>query len=63
MIYNQAGGELMAIFTVYEAHLSLEKVRAKVSQVIVLQPYQRQGIASKVYDLIYCYFKEHPACF
>lgn len=38
LIYGHSG-QLMAIFTVYEAHLTLDKVRAKVSQVLVLQPY------------------------
>lgn len=41
LLYSHASKKLLAMFTVYEAHLTLEKVRAKVSQVLVLQPYQR----------------------
>ena len=62
LVYNHAG-QLMAFFTVYEAHLTYERIRAKVSQVLVLHPYQRQGIASAVYELIYSFFLKNPSCF
>jgi GNAT superfamily N-acetyltransferase len=63
LLYNRESGSLLAMFSVYEAHLTIDKIRAKVSQVLVLQPYQRQGIATKVYDLIYCFFRKNPHCF
>lgn len=53
MVYEKSSQKLMALFTVYEAHLSMDRYRTKVSQVLVLPPYQRRGIASRVYELIY----------
>ena len=51
----------MALFTVYEAHLSFDRYRTKVSQVLVMPSYQRRGIASRVYDLIYTEYRENDA--
>ena len=54
----------MALFTVYEAHTTFDKYRTKVSQVLVLPTYQRRGIASRVYDLIYAEYRENDSrCF
>jgi hypothetical protein len=39
LVYSQQSGVLTALFTVFEAHLTAEKIRAKVSQVLVLHPY------------------------
>lgn len=39
MVYQKSTSKLMALFTVYEAHLSFDRHRTKVSQVLVLPPY------------------------
>mmetsp|Transcript_35427 Transcript_35427/g.43309 ORF Transcript_35427/g.43309 Transcript_35427/m.43309 type:complete len:103 (-) Transcript_35427:593-901(-) len=64
IVYQKSTKKLMALFTVYEAHLSFDRCRTKVSQVLVLPPYQRRGIASRVYDLIYTEYRENDSrCF
>ena len=64
LVFEKATGSLMAYFTVYEAHLSSSRVRTKVSQVLVLAPFRRQGIASKVYALVYKEYREKDGrCF
>ena len=64
MVYQKSTKNLMAIFTVYEAHLSFDRYRTKVSQVLVLPPYQRRGIASRIYELIYTEYREKDSrCF
>ena len=39
LVYQKSTSKIMAFFTVYEAHLSFDKYRTKVSQVLVLPPY------------------------
>ena len=64
LVYGGESTELVALFTVYEAHLTFEKLRTKISQVLVLPPYQRRGIASRVYELIYNEYRlNDPRCF
>ena len=64
LVYEQSTQKLMALFTVYEAHLSMDRYRTKVSQVLVLPSYQRRGIASRVYELIYREYRlNDPRCF
>ena len=64
IVYQRSTQRMMALFTVYEAHLSCDRYRTKVSQVLVLPTYQRRGIASRVYDLIYTEYRENDSrCF
>ena len=55
IVYKQTGDkcELAGFFTVYEAHVTFDRLRTKVSQVLVLPTHQRQGLASYVYKMIY----------
>ena len=62
LLYDRASGAMVALFTVFEAHQTIDKIRAKISQVLVLQPYQRQGIASQVYEIIYQHFRSVQTC-
>lgn len=39
LVYSRSTGELAALFTVFEAFLSADKMRTKISQVLVLPPY------------------------
>ena len=39
LCYDKQSGDLLAFMTVYEAHQSAVKFRAKISQVLVLPPY------------------------
>jgi histone acetyltransferase 1 len=39
--------------TLYEAYQNAEKMRMKISQVLVMPPFQRQGIASALYRMVY----------
>ena len=50
LVYGVESKELVALFTVYEAHLAFDQFRTKISQVLVLPPFQRKGIASRVYE-------------
>jgi len=45
LVYSPEGA-LVSLFTVFEAHQTAVKFRLKISQVLVLPPYQRQGLAS-----------------
>lgn len=49
--------------TVFEAYQSAEKMRLKISQVLVLPPYQRKGVASNLYEMVYQKYVENPVCF
>lgn len=64
LVYGAESKELVALFTVYEAHLTFDQFRTKISQVLVLPPYQRKGIASRVYEQIYNEYRLNtPHCF
>lgn len=63
MIYNKSTLNLVAFATVYEAHHSAERYRAKVSQVLVLPPYQRQGLGHLLYQTLYQHYLVQPKCF
>lgn len=39
LIYDSKSHDLLAYASVFEAHVTAEKVRAKISQVLVLPPY------------------------
>ena len=63
LIYDQATGALMALASVFEAHITSEVVRAKVSQVLVLPPYQRLGLGTLLYSHIYDHYRfNYPKC-
>lgn len=63
MVYTKEG-YLVGLFTVFEAHQHALKFRLKISQVIVLTPYQRRGIATRMYELIYQYYlTKKTSCF
>lgn len=50
--------------TVYEAYQSAEKMRMKISQVLVMPPFQRQGIASSLYRMVYDMYRlNNEKCF
>jgi histone acetyltransferase 1 len=50
--------------TIYEAFQNAEKMRLKISQVLVLPPFQRNGIATQLYETVYDNYKENePRCF
>ena len=56
--------ELVGLATVYQAHLTADQFRMKTSQVLVLPPFQRRGIASRLYGAIYNdYRHKQPHCF
>jgi ribosomal protein S18 acetylase RimI-like enzyme len=39
-------------------------MRMKISQVLVLPPYQRRGIASRMYEMVFSHYRLHePKCF
>ena len=64
LVYGAESKELVGLFTVFEAHLTFDKFRTKISQVLVLPPFQRRGIASRVYEKIYDNYRENEArCF
>lgn len=64
LVYEQNTDKLVALCTVFEAHHHAEKFRLKISQVLVLPPYQRRGIGAKLYELVYEHYREHePKCF
>lgn len=44
---------LASIMTLYEAYQNADKMRMKISQVLVMPPYQRQGIASTLYRMVF----------
>jgi len=49
VIYDAETLDLLAFTTVFEAHLTAVKFRAKISQVLVLPPYQKQGLGHGLY--------------
>jgi histone acetyltransferase 1 len=61
LVYNEQG--LAALFTVFEAYQSADKMRLKISQVLVLPPFQRRGIASVMYQMVYDLYRQEPKCF
>ena len=64
IIYDEETSDLLAYATVYEAHISAVKFRAKISQVLVLPPYQKQGLGSQLYRGIYDYYRlKEDNCF
>jgi histone acetyltransferase 1 len=64
IIYDEETSDLLAYATVYEAHISAVKFRAKISQVLVLPPYQKQGLGSQIYRGIYDYYRlKEDNCF
>ena len=64
LVYGSESKDLVGLFTVFEAHLTYDQFRTKVSQVLVLPPYQRRGIASRVYEQIYNNYRlKEPRCF
>jgi len=57
LVYHSQTGNLVSLFTVFEAFQTAERFRTKISQVLVLPPYQRQGIASQMYSLIFDHYR------
>lgn len=49
LIYDAETLDLLGFATVFEAHLTAVKFRAKISQVLVLPPYQKQGLGHVLY--------------
>lgn len=64
LIYEQESGILIGFTTVYEAHHSFERFRTKISQFIVLPPYQKRGFGQHLYSIIYNHYsRDQPKCF
>jgi histone acetyltransferase 1 len=64
IIYDAQTLNLMAFATVFEAHLTAVKFRAKISQVLVLPPYQKQGLGHALYSSVYDYYRtKQDNCF
>jgi ribosomal protein S18 acetylase RimI-like enzyme len=38
-------------------------MRLKISQVLVLPPFQRRGIASAMYQMVFDLYRQEPKCF
>jgi len=53
LVYEQNTDKLVALCTVFEAYHNAEKFRLKISQVLVLPPYQRRAIGGKLYEIVY----------
>ena len=63
MVYTE-DGQLSSLLTLFEAHQSAERMRMKISQVLVLPPYQRRGIASRMYEAVFNHYRlKEPKCF
>jgi histone acetyltransferase 1 len=57
LIYDAQTNNLLAFATVFEAHLNALRFRAKISQVLVLPPYQKQGLGHVLYSAIYDHYR------
>jgi hypothetical protein len=54
----------VSILTVFEAFQKADKMRMKISQVLVLPPFQRRGIASDMYEMVYYNYRvNNSKCF
>lgn len=64
LVYEKDTKNLLAYTTVFEAHHHKDKFRARISQVLVLPPYQRRGLGSLLYSTIYDHYRlDQPTCF
>eukprot|EP00347_Sterkiella_histriomuscorum_P005759 403355378 len=64
LIYEKISKNLLAFATVFEAHHSVDKFRARISQVLVLPPYQKQGLGQKLYQSIFDHYRlDEEKCF
>lgn len=64
IIYEETSGSLVAFATVFDSHITAIKFRSRISQVLVLPPYQKKGLGSQLYRSIYNFYTENsPHCF
>lgn len=63
ILYDSETKDLIAFATVFESHLTFEKYRTRISQVLVLPPYQMQGLGSKLYSAIYKHYRAQDKCY